>query len=125
MTFKQKIDKILKTNKLGVNTVNGMENFVRVGRGAIKKPYDLNQEAGPKVVKKIKETFGISDEQWESGNFILPTHKSHFWDQIKEGNYIGMHDRVWAQVELDLATYRSTITTLSNSLSDAVTKLTR
>jgi hypothetical protein len=51
--------------------------------------------------------------------------KREFWDHIKDGNYIGMHDRVWAQIEMDMESNREVIKTLSKSIADAMTKLTR
>lgn len=67
MSFKEKIDKILETNKLGVNSVNGLEQFLKVSMGSISKPYKNNRAPGPMISKKILEELGINKRWWDSG----------------------------------------------------------
>lgn len=69
MTFKEKIDNILKTNDLGINSVNGLEIYVGTSTGAISKPYKKNEEPGPATVKKILKKLGIPDSEWDAGDF--------------------------------------------------------
>lgn len=69
MTFREKIDNILKTNDLGINTVNGLEKYIGASTGSISKPYKKNEEPGPATVKKIKKGFAIPDSEWDEGDF--------------------------------------------------------
>ena len=67
MKFSEKIEKILKTNKLGVNTASGLEEFIGAGRGAISTPYREGTAPGTKTQKKIIEKMRISPDWWETG----------------------------------------------------------
>lgn len=67
MTFKEKIDKILGTNKLGVNSVHGLEKALKLGVGAINKKYQEGGEPGNEVIKKIKDGLRINNEWWNTG----------------------------------------------------------
>lgn len=68
MTFREKIETILKVNKLGVNTVYGLEAFVKASPGAISKPLNKGEEPGPGTIKKIREGLpGLNLDWWDSG----------------------------------------------------------
>ena len=67
MKFSEKIDKILKTNKLGVNTPSGLEEFIGAGRGSISTPYREGSQPGTKTQKKIVEKMRISQDWWDTG----------------------------------------------------------
>jgi hypothetical protein len=65
MTFKEKIDKILKTNKFKINSVYGLEQYIGAGPGAIKKYYKKDGEPGRGTIKKIIDGVGINPEWWD------------------------------------------------------------
>jgi len=67
MNFAVKIDKILKTNKLGVNSPSGLEEFIGAGRGAISTPYREGTEPGTKTQKKIVDKLRINPDWWDTG----------------------------------------------------------
>lgn len=67
MTFKEKIDIILRHNKLGINTPSGLENYLKVSVGSISKYYRKNEEPGSGILKKIQTGLSVSDIWWTSG----------------------------------------------------------
>jgi hypothetical protein len=67
MGFKEKIDKILKHNTLGINSVSGLEDFIDAGRGAVNEFYNDNREPGRKTLKKIKSLPGLNENWYEIG----------------------------------------------------------
>jgi AAA15 family ATPase/GTPase len=67
MTFKEKIDKILETNTLGINSVTGLEDFLTAGRGAINDFYKVNKEPGRKTLKRIKGFPNLNVAWYETG----------------------------------------------------------
>lgn len=68
MTFQEKIDKLLKVNKLGINTVYGLEAQIGAAPGAISKPLKKGDEPGPGTIKKIRDGVpGLNPDWWETG----------------------------------------------------------
>jgi hypothetical protein len=67
MTFKDKIDKILSVNQLGINSVSALEDAVKAGRGAINEFYNDNREPGRKTLKKIKSLEGLNEIWYDTG----------------------------------------------------------
>ena len=67
MSFREKIDKILKDNKLGVHSVSSLEDFLKAGRGSIGAHIREGTEPGLKTLKKIQEFPGLNLVWWESG----------------------------------------------------------
>lgn len=67
MTFQEKIDKVLKTNKLGIDSPSGLEAFIRVSVGTITKPLKKGKEPGLGTIKILLEKLGINEEWWETG----------------------------------------------------------
>lgn len=65
MSFKKKIDNLLMSNKLNVNSVYALERAVKASTGSINKYYNVDKEPGLGTIKKIKKTFGITDQEWE------------------------------------------------------------
>jgi transcriptional regulator with XRE-family HTH domain len=65
MTFREKIDKILKTNTLQINSVYGLEVYIGASPGAINKYYKKNKEPGAGTIKKILDGVGIDPDWWE------------------------------------------------------------
>lgn len=84
MTFKEKIDKILSTNTLGINSVSALEDFVKAGRGAINDFYKDNREPGRKTLKKIKSLPGLNTEWYDTGKGEVFTGKSTYVDLLIE-----------------------------------------
>lgn len=78
MTFKEKIDKILRVNKLNINSPSGLEQAVKASVGAINKYYAKDEEPGEGTIKKILDLPGLNKEWWETGEgevFITPVKK--------------------------------------------------
>jgi len=71
MSFKKKIDKVLDTNTLGINSINGLEKEIGASTGAVNKFYKDDREPGNATVKKIKKKFNIDDISWKTGEFDL------------------------------------------------------
>lgn len=67
MTFKEKINKLLATNKLGIGSVNALEKRCGTSSGAIAKPLRANDEPGVEIIKKIKEKLGVNERWWDTG----------------------------------------------------------
>jgi hypothetical protein len=64
MSFKAKIDNILNSNKLGVNSVYALEKIIKASTGSVNKYYQKDKEPGVGTIKKIKKTFNLSDAEW-------------------------------------------------------------
>lgn len=79
MSFKKKIDKILDTNTLGINSINGLEKEIGASTGAVNKFYNNDRDPGKATVKKIKNKFNIDDISWRNGDFDL-SPKGHTKD---------------------------------------------
>lgn len=120
MNFPEKLDKVLKVSKL-VSNINQLEKRIGVSTGTILKPYNEGKPPGLGTVKKIIEYLGISQEWWDTGkgdifNSKPNTETTSFWDEIREGDYIGMHNRVWTQHELTMSMQRELLKTLVDKL---------
>lgn len=80
MTFREKIDKILKTNAFKINSVYGLEQYIGSGPGAIKKYYKKDGEPGRGTIRKIIEGVGLNPEWWETGKEPIYTENSTYVD---------------------------------------------
>lgn len=67
MTFREKIDKIVKLNKLGIDSPSALEVRVGASVGAITKYYRKNEEPGAGTIKKILQLPGLNRTWWETG----------------------------------------------------------
>lgn len=67
MNFVEKIDKILKTNTLGISSPSALEDFIEAGRGSITTPYRNKESPGLRTQKKIIEKLRINQDWWDSG----------------------------------------------------------
>jgi hypothetical protein len=109
MSFKEKIDKILETNTLGVNTINALEKEIGASTGSVNKYYNWDKSAGAAIVKKIKKTFGISDDDWRTGNIGRTENKSakqRFMDEIDDEPFVR---DMWKTVKKDNAKFQQEI----------------
>ncbi len=64
MTFKEKIDKILKTNRLEIDSIFDLEKKAGLGVGALRKYYVQDREPAGKTIRKIKTFLGVNEEWW-------------------------------------------------------------
>ena len=69
MSFKEKIDKLLAVNEMGINSVYALEKYVGASTGSISKYYSENKEPGLGTIKKIKKIFDLTDNQWREMDF--------------------------------------------------------
>lgn len=67
MTFKEKINKILSTNTLGIDSITELEQKIGAGSGSVLKYYNQNKAPGGKTVRKITEGLGINRDWWANG----------------------------------------------------------
>lgn len=67
MTFRDKIDKILKTNTLGINTVYKLEIHIGSSPSSIARYHKKNEEPGSATLKKLWDGMKINRAWWESG----------------------------------------------------------
>jgi len=81
MTFKEKIDKLLKVNDLKINTIYGLEKYVGASVGSIRKYYELDQEAGLRTIKKIWDKLSINEEWWSTGKGVIFKTKEEISDK--------------------------------------------
>lgn len=114
MNFCEKIDKVLKTNRLGISAIANLEARIGVSNGTIQKPYNKMKPPGLKTVKKIIELLRINPEWWDTGkgDIYLYTHHEQstgptktmdldVWEVIKGSNKIFEleFDRLWGLIE--------------------------
>lgn len=67
MTFKEKIDKILSVNTLGINSVTALEDEVGASRSSINEFYKQNKNPGRLTEKRIKSFKDLNHVWWETG----------------------------------------------------------
>lgn len=67
MTFKEKIHTILKTNKLGLTSVEDIAGKTGIKVGTIYKAMGPQNGMGLKLTRKLLDGIGIHTEWWESG----------------------------------------------------------
>lgn len=80
MTFKEKIRKIVRANKLGINSPSGLEGYIKAGVGAITKYLKNDDEPGEDTIKKILDLPGLNKTWWETGEgdvFIAASKEKH------------------------------------------------
>lgn len=123
MNFVEKIDKLLKSNTLGISSPSALEDYIKAGRGSITTPYRNKDSPGLRTQKKIIEKLRINPEWWETGKGeiyqnvkVEAAPQTSFRDEIFEGDYIGMHNRVWTQHELTMSMQRELLKTLVDKL---------
>ena len=67
MSFKDKIDKILSFNKLNINSVSALEDYLKCGRGAINDYYKKDREPGGKTLRRILSLPDLNVSWWTGG----------------------------------------------------------
>jgi len=81
----------------------------------------------PEIVDQLAKFFKIPREIFYkvkvSAEDVHGSTKGNFRDEIFEGDYIGLHKRVWNQIELGMIHDREIMKTLANSLAEAVKQL--
>jgi hypothetical protein len=65
VTFREKIDKVLKTNAKEITSVNALERFLDLGQGSIAKYMRQKKDPSIKIQRKIIEGLGINLTWWE------------------------------------------------------------
>lgn len=119
MNFCEKIDKVLKTNTLGISSIGSLESEIGVSNGTIQKPYNKKRHPGLRTVKKIIELLRINQDWWDSGKgeiyttatkstYETKTMDMDVWELIKGSNKIheASHkifelefERLWGLIE--------------------------
>jgi hypothetical protein len=67
MSFKEKIDKILEVNTLGIHSVFALEKRIGASVGSIRKYHVQDKYPGQASIKKLLNELGISSEWWSTG----------------------------------------------------------
>lgn len=67
MTIQDKFDKILKTNKLGIKSIFGLEKYCGVGVGSVSKFLTKGESPTLGTIKTIQDAIGINPDWLESG----------------------------------------------------------
>lgn len=93
MSFKEKIDKILEHNTLGINSVSALEDTVQAGRGAINEFYNENREPGRKTLKKIKSLKGLNEIWYDTGQGAIFIENNTLVDKASNNKLNGMNPR--------------------------------
>lgn len=86
MKFKEKIDKILLVNKLGINSISALEDEVGAGRGAINGFYNDNKEPGRKTLKRIMTLKNLNPNWYNDGKGHVFLSESDVEDVDNEDN---------------------------------------
>lgn len=78
MRIQDKFDTILKTNKLGIKSIFGLEKFAKVGTGSVSKFLNENESPTIGTIKKIQDALRVNPEWWdtEKGDIYLEKHTS-------------------------------------------------
>jgi len=84
-------------------------------------------EPGPEIVDSLAEFLNVPRELFYKKQVteddLNPKSRS-FKDEIFEGEYVGVHQEIWQSYKQGVHHDREIMTTLANSLADAVRKLT-
>jgi hypothetical protein len=67
MTFKEKIDNILRISNKKFTSVYDLELKSGVGMGTLRKAYDEDREPSKRTIWKVLESIGVNPEWWETG----------------------------------------------------------
>lgn len=67
MTFKEKIDNLLRISGKKFNSVYDLEQKSGVGMGTLRKAYEANREPSKRTIWKFLENLGINSQWWETG----------------------------------------------------------
>lgn len=67
MTFREKIDNILRINGKKFKSIQDLELAAGLGMNTLRKAYNENREPSRKVVGKLLEEIGINPEWYEAG----------------------------------------------------------
>lgn len=126
MDFRKKVDNILKHKGIKLWKLAKISEL----GSTLEKAYKDNREMRPVKTEKFLQKLGIRSKWWESGiGEIFQEEKPGKvteleevnikpGDLIEEGDYIGMHKRVWNQVEQNMITHRELLKSLSETIRD-------
>jgi transcriptional regulator with XRE-family HTH domain len=78
MTFREKIDNILRISKKKFSSITELEVAAGLGMNTLRKAYNDDREPSRKVVGKLLEKIGISEGWWDSGKGEIFTEKSTY-----------------------------------------------
>lgn len=67
MRFSEKIDILLRYNKLGLNTIEEIESHCEIGAKTLRKNYNENTEPTRRILVKLLTGLGVNPEWWDSG----------------------------------------------------------
>lgn len=90
MTFREKIDNILRISKKKFSSITELEAAAGLGMNTLRKAYNDNREPSRKVLVKLLETIGINEDWWDTGKGEIFNEK-HTYVEIptkKESPYI-------------------------------------
>lgn len=84
MTFKEKIDNLLRVSGKKFNSVYDLEVKSGVGMGTLRKAYDENREPSKRTIWKFLESLSINPEWWETGNGSIYLEKPTQGDKMSD-----------------------------------------
>lgn len=84
MRIQDKFSTILKTNKLGIKSIHGLEKYCKVGIGSISKFLNVGESPSLGTIKKVQEALSINTDWWETG-------EGEIYD--KKGTYVDLPTR--------------------------------
>lgn len=112
MNFCEKIDEVLRTNKLGISSIGSLEGKIGVSNGTIQKPYNKKRHPGLGTVKKIIELLRINQKWWDRGEgaiYLEMTDETggkkvmdmDVWEVLKGNNLLFQceFDRLWGLID--------------------------
>jgi len=111
MSFKKKIDNILNTNTLGIDSIYALEKAIGASVGSINKHYKKDKYPGLGIIKKIKTKFPaayVKDEYLQEVEEPKISYASEnetitqeLWQQLKQNNQKFQEeiDRLWSLVD--------------------------
>jgi lambda repressor-like predicted transcriptional regulator len=116
MTFREKIDNILRISKKKFSSITELEAEAGLGMNTLRKAYNDNREPSRKVVGKLLENVGINPDWWEGESSSIyvekptPGRKEDTLDAKMselQDRYIKVLEEKIVLLERDLERYRS------------------
>jgi transcriptional regulator with XRE-family HTH domain len=75
MTFREKLDRILKHNQLDLHVIEDLEDYCDIGSKTLRKNYNDNTEPSRRILVKLLNGLSINTDWWDEGKGEIFTEK--------------------------------------------------
>lgn len=132
ISVSEKISQVLEAKRVAPSKAEQMCGF---GVGTISKLIDRDGKFHSSNEEKFLRTFSVNEEWWRDSHgemFRTPAQvesgasgaeNSQFLDRISTGDYIGMHNKAWYQVEETMKLQRQLLRESSVNTKNLITQL--